>query len=54
MGDVERDAFVITMHHSLVHVEAEKDGLTLRDVVSEALTNTLAVSLSEVKTDKVG
>lgn len=54
MGDVEGDAFVITMHHSLAQGEAEKDGVTLPDVESDALRNTLADSIAEVRAEKVG
>lgn len=54
MGDVQGDAFVITMHHSLAQGEAEKDGVTLPDVESAALRNTLADSIAEVMAEKVG
>lgn len=54
MGDVEGDEFLTTMHHSLAHGKAEKDGVTLPDVECEALRNTLAHSIAEVKAEKVG
>ena len=49
VGDVESQALVIAMHHSLAKVEAEKGGNTLRGLKTEASTNTLADSLAEVK-----
>ena len=54
MGDVEGDAFVITMHNSLVHEEAEKDGVSLPYVESKVLRKALADSIAEVRAEKVG
>lgn len=54
MGDVEGDAFVITMHHSLAHEEAEKDGVSLPYVESKVLRKALAASITEVRAEKVG
>lgn len=54
MGDVKGDTFVITMHHSLAHGEAEKDGVSLPDVESKVLRKTLADSIAEVRAEKVG
>lgn len=53
MGDVEGDEFVIKMHHSLAHGEAEKDGVSLPDVESKVLRKTLADSIAEVRVEKV-
>ena len=54
LGDAEAEALVITMHPSLAKVEAERPGDTLRNVETEASTDTLAVRLAEVKAKKVG
>ena len=51
---MESDAFVITMHHSLAHGEAEKDGVSLPDVESKVLRKTVADSIAEVRVEKVG
>lgn len=48
MGDVEVEALMITMHHSLAEAEAETPGDTLRDA------DTLADTLAELKCEKVG
>ena len=48
VGDVEVEALMITMHHSLAEAEAETPGDTLRDA------ETLADTLAELKCEKVG
>ena len=54
LRDVEVEAVVNKMHHSLAEVEAEKPVDTLRHVEGEASADTLADSLAEVKAEKVG
>ena len=54
LRDVEAEAVVNNMHHSVAEVEAEKPVDTLRDVEAEASADTLADSLAEVKAEKVG
>ena len=54
VGDVETEAHVNTMHHSLAEVEAERRGDTLRDVEVEASADTLADMLPEEKRENVG
>ena len=51
MGDVEIKKLVNTLHHSLAEVE---DGDTLLNVEAEALADTLAERVAEVKAGKVG
>ena len=54
VGDVETDAHVNTMHHSVAEVEAERRGDTLRSVEVEASADTLACRLPEEKRENVG
>ena len=51
MGDVEVKELFNTLHRSLTKVE---DGDTLLDVEAEALADTLAHRVAEVKAGKVG
>ena len=50
---MQAEVLVITMHHSLVEIEAETPGNTLRDVETEASADTLAHKLAKVQAKKV-
>ena len=54
MGDVQTKALFNTMHQSLAKVKAKKPDDTLLDAEDEASSDTLADSIEEVKTKKVG
>ena len=54
MGDVQTKALFNTMHQSLAKVKAKTPDDTLLDAEHEASSDTLADSIAEVKTKKVG
>ena len=54
MQDVEVKALVITMHYNLAQAQLQIPGETLRDVETDASTDTLSDALAEVKSKNDG